>query len=158
MEIQYAEVDLSAIDDNTICQVCARLLALYKMPFEVNAKVELGKVSEVLNSECPHDDWVRNVKYMYGPVPRYRLRELTAYKDEQQTAVYLALSYRNRTTITFSATATFQLVARDSRLGHPGRSRILDPEWVDLDVGRTWYSRCVKEHGLSVTSLRGSKK
>jgi hypothetical protein len=43
MEIQYAEVDLSAIDDNTICQVYARLRALYKMPFEVNAKVELRK-------------------------------------------------------------------------------------------------------------------
>ncbi|RDL35998.1 uncharacterized protein BP5553_06610 [Venustampulla echinocandica] len=148
MELQLAEVDLSGIDDTTTCQVCAKLLALYKMPFEVNAEVKLGKVSDVLASECPHANWVRNVKYMYGPVPRYGRRELTAWRHENNTAIFLGVSYRSRTASTWSTTQPFELVSRDSQPGNLGRSRILDPEWVDLDVVRTWYSRCVKEHRL----------
>jgi hypothetical protein len=110
MELQVSEVDISGVDDGT-CYVCARLIALYRMPFEVDASVELGKVSEVLAGECSHVDWVRNAKYMYGPVPRYRHRELKAYKQSNETAIYLGVSYTTRTTSTWSTTARVELVA-----------------------------------------------
>jgi hypothetical protein len=119
MEVKFADVDLSGIDDSKTCGVCAKLVELFKM--------------------------------------LYRQRLLTACKYKNQISIFLEISYLNRKARTGSINQPFELVARDHQQNHPGRSRILDPEWVDMDVVCAWYSVCVKEHGMSVTSPNGLK-
>ncbi|PHH80288.1 hypothetical protein CDD80_2129 [Ophiocordyceps camponoti-rufipedis] len=39
------------------------------------------------------------------------------------------------------------LVRRENILGHPGTGRLLDPEWVDLDIIKEWKRMCLTDHG-----------
>ncbi|POR31388.1 Uncharacterized protein TPAR_08365 [Tolypocladium paradoxum] len=39
------------------------------------------------------------------------------------------------------------LVKKDSAPAHPGTGRILDPDWVDLDILRKWKKECSSSHG-----------
>lgn len=148
------DVDISGIDDITTCQVCVKILALFKVPFKSKVELDLGKVSEVLTTGCPHADWVRDVEYRLGPVPRYRNRKLKVYKDQSSTAIALGVRYRTHNISRFwNTTHNMELVFRENHPEHRGRSKVLDPEWVDVNTMASWYTDCVKEHGIECENL-----
>lgn len=39
------------------------------------------------------------------------------------------------------------LVKKESVKGHPGIGRILDPNWVDLEILKKWKNECLSSHG-----------
>ncbi|KAK7755045.1 hypothetical protein SLS62_002860 [Diatrype stigma] len=134
--------------DNSACDFCSKVIAIYKTPFEKEAVVKLGKVSDILASSCRHAPWIRSVKYAYGPVPQYEERDLEIIKWARQTSAFLGLSYysQSRATPTWSTTNDAELVYRNQP-GHPGRAQLLDPLWIDEDLIQGWHSRCMQEHG-----------
>ena len=48
---------------------------------------------------------------------------------------------------TSQSSISVALVCRVDQPGHPGLGRILDPQWVDLDIMRRWISICRETHG-----------
>ncbi|KAF7893746.1 hypothetical protein EAF00_007260 [Botryotinia globosa] len=41
----------------------------------------------------------------------------------------------------------FGLIRKETEARHPGRARMLDPKWVDVEVLRNWRTRCIEDHG-----------
>lgn len=44
------------------------------------------------------------------------------------------------------------LVKKDFVLQHPGTGRILNPDWVDMDVLKQWKIKCISTHGATCES------
>jgi hypothetical protein len=140
------------------CDVCCRIVDLYGSPYESGYRSELGTLAKVLESRCPHTTWITNDTI--EPLDRYGQYVLNARKLAHSTGVSLGFHIRGThqrtldkvTTITeknwISVTRSLELVARQDRPAHHGRSIVLNPQWIDLAVVRGWLSRCIQEHGV----------
>ncbi|KAK6705203.1 hypothetical protein SNK05_009096 [Fusarium graminearum] len=59
------------------------------------------------------------------------------------------IDLKNTTSMYSSYTWNLALVDKESVPHHPGTVRILDPEWADLAVLKTWKDTCLSSHGAS---------
>ena len=129
------------------CAVCAKILGCFLATVDSELKRSMGKVTSLLEGDCPHVQYFRNVKYMHGPVPNYDERELFLHRWRRKTGVYFGCSYENERSLVFSTTAPMELVVKENLPSHPGRIRILDPQWIDDEAVRGWISKCDEYHG-----------
>ncbi|KAM5353580.1 hypothetical protein ACJ41O_000230 [Fusarium nematophilum] len=75
------------------CNTCSQILQIFKIPFLKDHRVELGRVADILAHDCPHAGWLRNIKFMYGTVPRYETRSLCLRKYAGYREAYFGLTY-----------------------------------------------------------------
>lgn len=136
------------------CKVCQKIVRLIlQTPFEDETSVSLGPVSDLLAGTCPHINFIRSVKYERGSVPRYGSRELWMIKEPEGKGWHLGVQYTSleaRGTVSgWSLTRKVELVARTdlSEGDLTGRARILDPQWIDVNLIQAWQSCCVSDHG-----------
>ncbi|KAJ0164693.1 hypothetical protein CTA2_417 [Colletotrichum tanaceti] len=130
------------------CDVCQKVIGIFDVPFGEEATVELGEVGRLLTYDCDHADWLRNSRYMYGPVPRYETRKLELFKWRQNTGAFLGVTYYKKNASVWSTTQQFELVHRPDIPHHKGRGRVLDTQWIDIDIIKAWRSECMERHGL----------
>ncbi|KAM5373308.1 hypothetical protein ACJZ2D_007137 [Fusarium nematophilum] len=128
------------------CNTCSQILQIFKIPFLKDHRVELGRVADILAHDCPHAGWLRNIKFMYGTVPRYETRSLCLRKYAGYREAYFGLTYITKSAHFWSTSRHFELVFRPEVPKHQGRARILDSRWVDMDLVKDWCSRCIQDH------------
>lgn len=154
------------------CEFCAKIVDYFYqihsyVPGETT--VDLGNLFEILGTQCPHVEWVGNLRFMV-----YRLRENVCeiYRPKDMTNLrgsnlclervlgcrekYASLSPRLEdggplTMLVdpggcFSPWCDLTLIAREDIPDHPGSLRALDPKWIDLGLARGWYKRCTDGH------------
>ncbi|KAK8070714.1 HET-domain-containing protein [Apiospora hydei] len=131
----------------TACDICLKILQIFRTPFDEKCEIELGKVRDILAHECGHADWIRDIQYMYGTGPRYEGRSLALHKWEHHRDAFFGLSFMTQNTSAWSTTKSFELVFRPDIPSHPGTARILDRHWIDFDLVKDWKSRCFRDHG-----------
>lgn len=137
-------VDASVISPDSpnevACDVCTKIMSVFRAVADGGwTSVELGSIEHVLGStRCSHSAALKDALYR-GKPPAQRER---AINMRPGTSGYEAMCEGKY----------FTLIARDigfhnGKPLHPGRARAIDPEWIDTDVIKEWYSRCVMEHG-----------
>ncbi|KAK8023872.1 hypothetical protein PG993_011938 [Apiospora rasikravindrae] len=129
------------------CDICSKILQIFRSPFDEECDIELGKVGDILAHECGHANWIRDIQYMYGTGPRYEGRDLGLHKWAHHRDASFGLSFVTHDTLSWSTTKPFELVFRPNIPNHPGTARILDSHWIDLDLVKDWRSRCSRDHG-----------
>ncbi|KAJ4004790.1 hypothetical protein NW752_009543 [Fusarium irregulare] len=139
------EVTASKITPPADCKMCSVIIELFQSRYD-HYDINLGKVSERLADDCPHATWLRDVEYNTGPVPFYEKRELKVSHSQRDEVCTLSVHYYNRQGIVWASTPGFKLVSRPEIPGHIGSLRIVDENWIDLDVVRNWLLRCTREH------------
>lgn len=128
------------------CPVCSKIVQVLNTPFFEKSVVALGKVHDILAHECGHADWLRDIEYVGGIVPRYESRQLILYKTERSGCLivtYVAADGR----MFENETMPFELVLRPDVPSHKGTARIVDRQWVDMGLVKEWVTRCFQEHG-----------
>ncbi|KAL8685313.1 MAG: hypothetical protein Q9218_007845 [Villophora microphyllina] len=100
-----------------------------------------GKVADLLEGDCPHVNFFRNVNYTRNEyVDSYEEEELILRQWPDQTSVSFGLND------VWSITHTMELVAKKEVSSHPGRALELDPQWIDDRVVRGWITTCDDTH------------
>lgn len=134
-----------ALSDTLLdCKVCHdiwRGFADHKAIYEIN----LGSFENAVSSECPRHTPL---------VERFRDRchkenanirgsdDVGIRLGENEERVQLIKSLSNG-----GAYWSLLLVKQDSVPDHVGTGRILDPNWVDLDIVKQWKKQCLASHG-----------
>lgn len=94
---------------------------------------------------CPHAKWIRDWwetgRPDSGDDPN--LWGLVAESGVNSRTVSFEFYLQGRTFIR----RTCELVLQTDEPGHAGNARILHPQWIHSSVARSWYSRCLGEHG-----------
>lgn len=130
------------------CHVCSKIVQVLNTHFLEKSKAVLGKVHDILAHKCGHTDWLRDIKYHWGKVPRYESRELILFKSDDTRSARLDVTYINAGGVGYqSSTMPFELVLRPDVPNHRGTARVLDREWIDMDIVKDWVTRCFQEHG-----------
>ena len=127
------------------CDVCAKILGCFRAPVDNKFRIRMGKVASLLEGNCPHVEYFKNVKYMYAPVPNYEERELFLHR--RGTGIYFGCSHGTEYPYLWTHSATMELVVKKNLPSHPGRILKLDPQWIDDEKVRRWISSCDEHHG-----------
>lgn len=134
-----------ALSDTSLdCKVCHdiwRRFADHNAIHEIN----LGSFEDALSSECP-----RHIPL----VERFRNfchKGNAAIRDSNDVGIRAGENMgRVQLTQSLSKGGRFWnllLVKQDSIPDHVGIGRILDPDWVDLDIVKQWKNQCLASHG-----------
>ncbi|EXK23933.1 hypothetical protein FOMG_19320 [Fusarium oxysporum f. sp. melonis 26406] len=131
---------------------------MFKVPFDQDSRIELGKVGDCLDSACPHTNWLRHNKYFYGSVPFYEKQDLFLSKDPHTRELFLSIYYKTKNLAVSTFSPAFELVFRPDIPDHQGKVRILDDSWVNLEVIKGWITSCIQEHGSKCDVAPGNVK
>ncbi|KAL8757033.1 MAG: hypothetical protein Q9199_002510 [Rusavskia elegans] len=143
----FAASDVDTVLSPT-CAVCAKITQCFSLGVDEEANISLGTVDSLLSGECLHVNFFKNLKFVYGKIPKYEEQELILHHpgESTTTAIQFECSYRDGHRWILTPSAQFELVA--GHLVHsPGRALILDPSWIDFEVIRGWISACDRLHG-----------
>lgn len=130
------------------CRVCQKIMHAFrqrKSHPEYHREYKLGTVAQVMDMPCPHAEWIRAWWECGRPdsADEPELWGLVAGTGISTRTVDFDFYLEGRTIFR----RTCELVVRTDEPGHAGIARILDPHWIHPSVARSWYSRCLDEHG-----------
>ena len=132
-----------ALSDTLLdCKVCRDIWRGFADP-NATYNIKLGSLKDAVSSECPgHTPLVERFRDVCLNVV-FNTRDLddvgiSVGKTEERV---LSLS-------TGGASWSLLLAKQDSVPDHVGTGRILDPDWVDLDIVKQWKNQCLASHGL----------
>lgn len=130
------------------CEVCTKIFSIFKLPFEhEDTTVELGQVSDILNSSCVHTTFIEKHRSLWPFPAQYENQPLTLGKKRYETSANLRIYWEMENAIGAQLGWPFGLISKETEARHPGRVRMLDPKWVDIEVLRNWRTRCIEDHG-----------
>ncbi|ROV90227.1 hypothetical protein VMCG_10248 [Cytospora schulzeri] len=129
------------------CKICRQVWQLFSQP-ERTCGVDWGSFGEALATQClTHkplvqacSDHLREIfltspeEWGGGPEKIRIARDHAGAKIK----LYLSRGYDELSLL---------LVKKDSVPHHPGTGRILNPDWVDLDMLQEWKKQCLSTHG-----------
>lgn len=126
------------------CRVCQKIMHGFKQGSS-HYNYKLGTVAEVMDMPCPHAEWIRAWWESGKPENADEAEPwgLVAWSGVTTRTIDFEFYLEGRTFFR----RTCELVLRADEPGHPGISRILDPQWIHPSVAGSWYSRCLDEHG-----------
>ncbi|TGO36290.1 hypothetical protein BHYA_0129g00110 [Botrytis hyacinthi] len=130
------------------CEVCTKIFSIFKLAFEhENTTVELGQVSDIFNSSCVHRTFIEKHRPLWPFPAQYEKQPLTLGKNRNETSANLRIYWNTENAQGVQLGWPFGLISRETEARHPGRVRMLDPEWVDVEVLKNWRTRCIEDHG-----------
>jgi hypothetical protein len=126
------------------CKICDDILVRFTDP-DIDHDIDLGSFDEALSSQCPrHRPLVKAFKdhcsagpWTHGHEPQdvgiqsRKDTSVTLYESISKLGLYFSLLLENRPEFP----------------NHAGTGRVLDSNWVDLDVVKKWKHTCLSEHG-----------
>lgn len=97
-------------------------------------------------SECPrHKTFVERFRDDRLRLRAGRGHDASNFGFQRGTGAVLVESVPRRLQVRLSW--NLMLARRDSIPNHIGTGRVLDPDWVDLDIVRQWKYTCLTQHG-----------
>ncbi|RGP61388.1 heterokaryon incompatibility [Fusarium longipes] len=143
------------------CDMCSKVIEFVHRPLELQPEaglegITLGKVGQLLASNCPHAKWLRDIEFLYGPVPEYEKRSLSLSRWAQSQPCSFDVHYQTRRSSVFSGTPPFEMVFRPEIPRHLGSILIIDKSWIDMDRVKEWPSRCEQLHGEKCNETIGN--
>ncbi|GAP91509.1 putative heterokaryon incompatibility protein [Rosellinia necatrix] len=153
----------AATSDQAPCDFCANLVSIFSRPVGAHCTVPLGEVSDIVAARCAHAGWVRGLEFRAVGTGEPHRCAGRGYLGVAKAGGEIGAVLRKRCFCwssdyeTLSSTDPFEPLARDgdgdgdgdgddSPAGN-GRARLLDGEWIDVDLLRGWRARCERQHG-----------
>ncbi|KAM0236651.1 hypothetical protein ACHAP5_009287 [Fusarium lateritium] len=131
---------------NAQCDMCSKILEAFQTPYEKSYDANLGNMLDLLASDCPHTEWLRDVKFHIGPVPSNDKGHLSVYK--MGFARGLGMHLINGGYISGPDPFLYlELIYRPEVPEHHGTTRLLDHHWVKFDLIKEWIFMCTRIHG-----------
>lgn len=124
------------------CKVCHDIWRLFA-DHNATHKMNLGPFEDVVSSECPrHTPLVERFRdyCLNNDAKIYGLDDMGICANGEGVELTQSLS-------THGNFWDLLLVKQDSVPGHVGTGRILDPDWVDLNIVKQWKNQCLASHG-----------
>ena len=136
----------NAYYDMSTCQICRELWQLLTVPSDSYREINLGSFDEALASPCPdhtpiierfHQHCARHSRHSFGVSNDVGFQRHNAVGDTtlRQSIKKGGLFY------------DLLLAKRPDVVDHPGKGRLLDSHWADLDVIKNWKDCCLSSHG-----------
>jgi len=131
------------------CKVCRDLWQRFADP-EATHEIQFGSYDEALTTECPNHkplvqrftEFVRGLDEGADSPRPTRTDDLGIRKGSKESSVTI---YQSVSELGYYW--ALLLANRDSVSDHPGTGRILDPDWVDLNLVKKWMDKCLSSHG-----------
>lgn len=123
------------------CATCAQIIEIFGRSTD-GSRLSLGCVSSLIDTECPHGEWIKNF--------RPDISEVEGFSE----SIIMAKRYKSAIQLSFNRDGLCwlgrhsELVYRKST-SRPdiGRARLLDPGWIDEGVILNWKDMCNGHHG-----------
>lgn len=153
IESQESEVAIQGAQAELGCKFCSTIVAHFNFVCSTNrgcntTDIFLARVCDLLSSNCPHTTWLQSDKYFNGAIPLYETRAIKLCQGpRERTWARLWVNYEREAGHGSAPTRPFELIYLPEVPGHHGRGRVLDENWIDIEVVRDWRSRCIAEHG-----------
>ncbi len=130
----------------TSCEVCSDLWQLISEPSDVKQSINLGSFEDALLSQCPdHTRIVDEFKRSGGNDEHFNLRASSDVgfikgRDGHSTTLSESIT---KLGLTWNLLAVHKPEVPD----HPGNGRVLDRDWIDLNLIKQWRQDCLSLHG-----------
>jgi hypothetical protein len=128
------------------CYVCQQMMLGFRTPAIESFGVKLGGADILLRGNCPaHKSIAEKVNKNY--LKSHSTLDDAEYKiskRENRTEVGLWIQEKGATS---SSGVMVELVRSESDPNHHGRGRLLDSQWIELNLLKKWKEYCLKEHG-----------
>ncbi|KAM0188824.1 hypothetical protein ACHAPA_000404 [Fusarium lateritium] len=131
---------------NAQCDMCSKILKAFQTPYEKSYEADLGNILDLLASDCPHTEWLRDVKSSLGPVPSNDKGHLSADKEDFSRGLKM---YLNNEGDIFDPDPflDLELIYRPEVPDHRGTMRLMNHHWVKFDLIKEWIFICTRDHG-----------
>lgn len=152
-ETQHSDIAIQGAQAGLDCKFCSTIVGFFNSVCslgrcEREKELFLGQVRDLLSSNCSHTTWLQNVKFGPGPDPLFEAGAVRLIQGPaERTWARLWITCETEAGRASHGTAPFELIRRPEVHVHQGRGRILDENWIDMEVIRDWRSRCIVEHG-----------
>jgi hypothetical protein len=146
---QLLDIDRDVRERWAACETCHAMWQRLTSEQPLVGNVNLGSFDEALSTSCPHHKPLIQEFYDY-----------TGYKDNEGYDVSTSKDvgfgpgvegrhvFLTEPVSSFGFFWNVALVNDDSVPNHPGTVRVLDPDWVDLDILNKWKDACISSHGV----------
>lgn len=125
------------------CTVCQDIWKLFFDPESVQ-RVNLGSFEEALSTTCAAHKCLVEAFATHCGHPNADTQDIGLISGGHTSSVHMTES------ISRGGQFWDLLLVKDaSEKSHPGKGRILDPDWVDLDMLKQWKHNCLALHGKS---------
>jgi hypothetical protein len=132
------------------CEVCKTIVSVASARFEDTAHGVLGKVSNVLQGECPHVESLPRAVQLPEPLAEYADREIMARKEKDMTTVHFVIAEVKDEDENVLQEAEqslgVELLHRPDVPDHAGRGLIVDRQWVRWENVLRWVGKCHSSH------------
>jgi hypothetical protein len=147
---EISDVDHDVSDRWAGCETCRALWQRLTSEEPLAGNVSLGLLDEALSTPCTYHKSLFQVFY-----------DLTGYKDEEDRDLSTSKDVAFRPgreghhvrlpdSVLYNGLCwTVALVNDKSVPNLPGTVRVLDPDWVDLDILNKWKDACISSHGVA---------
>ncbi|TGO07639.1 hypothetical protein BTUL_0258g00170 [Botrytis tulipae] len=130
------------------CETCQNIWRCFSQP-DLVKPVNLGSITEALATQCRiHKPLVQAfVDHMrscekFGSVLRQKRDDLGIIPGDSESSVMITESISKG-----GSYWNMLLVKKESVPHHPGTGRILNPDWVDVEMLNRWKKQCLLKHG-----------
>lgn len=122
-------------------------------------RTHLGKLSDIIEMSCPHANsirklWERDALASYSKrIDKARALEKGILIPQLWTVSVMNSSRGMNLRLVFrhengrSHITGIGLILRPNEPGHAGTTRVLNTQWTDPWIIRTWYDKCLENHG-----------
>ncbi|ESU13906.1 hypothetical protein FGSG_13174, partial [Fusarium graminearum PH-1] len=128
------------------CRTCKRVWQRLTNGSTFRRPIAVGNYKNPLPAQCPH---LQPIRQVFDEYSRDKIEADMAETHITSGVRRYTIDLKNTTSMYSSYTWNLALVDKESVPHHPGTVRILDPEWADLAVLKTWKDTCLSSHGAS---------
>ncbi|ESU13898.1 hypothetical protein FGSG_07619 [Fusarium graminearum PH-1] len=119
------------------CDMCSKIIQVFSGPIYPGTEdkpiqvVKLGNVGELLAVNCPHANWLRDIEYLNGPIPRYETHGLLFHRwaKDQQGSMEVGWTWTSSKNGRPGATSSME----NARKQGPELTGVLGVRWLWVD-------------------------
>ena len=147
---------------STDCEVCQHVLRVLVTPGATYDFCDSSlTLDAILELDCPHHQELfqvlRDEILEESDLEEKKLGYPVIIREAEETYAELScLAYYDPDNPDYPEEGPFTinilLILKEDNPGHNGCGRILNPDWVDLDLVQGWKQRCISEHGLKCSN------
>ncbi|KAJ4289817.1 hypothetical protein N0V90_011148 [Kalmusia sp. IMI 367209] len=126
-------------------------MQLAKVVHESNGRVDpgkrvLGNVLDILEMPCPHSDSIRKL-WESGRPDQMDASAIWNVEIRYLFDDFAFCFFDESHPETKNFYRTFNIVAKPGQNGHTGASKVINSQWIDPLIPRSWYATCLDLHG-----------
>ncbi|KAI6766008.1 hypothetical protein HG530_007078 [Fusarium avenaceum] len=145
---ELSDVDHDVPERWAGCETCRAIWQRLTSKRTFASDISLGSFDEALSTSCLHH---RPLLQAFYDFTGYQDKESHDASTSKDVGLLSREGHHLELTESVSSLGYYwnvALVNDNSIPNHPGIVRVLDPDWVDLDILKQWKDTCISSHGV----------